>query len=173
MSMHRLRARYGRLPLIGSAVLTASVLALLFVSWRAVQLEPLPEPAPPSPPHEGSATTAPPARLETPGLAALLDANPFQPERRRPAERYQPPTDESPDAAAPAANDGLTLTGTILYPDGGGAAIVKQGRQPSQIVRRGAALGALTLTSVERGRATFTASDGSAVVLVSSEEGGS
>jgi hypothetical protein len=173
VSIHRLQARYGRLPLIGSGVLTASVLALLFVSWRAIELEPLPEPAPPSTQHEGSATTTPPARLESPALAALLDANPFHPDRRRPAERYQPPTDESSDAAAPSANGGLILTGTILYPDGGGAAIVKQGRQPSQIVRRGAALGALTLTSVERGRATFTASDGSPVVLVSTEEGGS
>ena len=173
MSMHRLQPRYGTLPLIGSGVLTASVLALLFVSWRAIELEPLPEPAPPSLQHDGSPTTAPAARPETPGLAALLDANPFHPERRRPAERYQPPTDESSDDAAPAANDRLILTRTILYPDGGGAAIVKQGRQASQIVRRGAALGALTLTSVERGRATFTASDGSPVVLVSSEEGGS
>lgn len=169
MNLRRHGARYGWLPAVSSAALAGAVAALLLVALRAYRLEPLPDPVPGAPgePTEVSAPTVP----EAPDVAALLDANPFHFERRRPAERYQPPTSDDSGDASPVPT--LVLTGTILYPDGGGAAIVKQGREPSQIVRRGAALGGLTLTSVERGKATFAASDGSPVVLVSTEGGGS
>lgn len=169
MRIRRHVGRYGWLPVAGSAVLGGALVVLLLAALRAYQLEPLPDPVPQEPGEslEVSVSTNP----EAPAVTALLDANPFHPERRRPAERYQPPTSETDGDAAPVPT--LVLTGTILYPDGGGAAIVKNGGASSQIVRRGAALGGLTLTSVERGRATFTASDGSPVVLVTSGEGGS
>lgn len=169
MRIRRHVGRYGWLPVAGSAVLGGAAIALLLVALRAYRVEPLPDPVP----HETgeSLDISVSAGAEAPAVRALLDANPFHPERRRPAARYQPPRSETDGDAAPVPM--LVLTGTILYPDGGGAAIVKHGGQSSQIVRRGAALGGLTLTSVERGRATFTASDGSPVVLVSSGEGGS
>lgn len=169
MRIRRHVGRYGWLPVAGSAVLGGAAIALLLVALRAYRVEPLPHPVPQEPgePLDISVSTNP----ESPAVTALLDANPFHPERRRPAERYQPPTSEADGDVAPVPT--LVLTGTILYPDGGGAAIVRNGGESSQIVRRGAALGGLTLTSVERERATFTASDGSPVVLVSSGEGGS
>lgn len=172
MRLDRVVARYGQIPVVGSAVLVAAMLLLLAASWRAFQIQPLPAPAALDAPASPR-IAANDADREAPELTALLDGNPFHPERRRPGARYELPAEDSESAEAPPSSDVLVLTGTILYPDGGGAAIVKQGRQPSQIVRRGAAYGALTLTSVERGKATFTASDGTPVVLVSAEEGGS
>lgn len=171
--LERFVVRYGRLPIAGAVALTLSLVGAGGAAWTALQLDPAP--APVARARERTAETERDAPVEVgdrdPG--ALLDRNPFHPERRRSSRRFQLPVEEPEGRDGTPAPGTLRLTGTILYPDGGGAAIVKQGGQPSQIVRRGAAIGALTLSSVERGKATFTTSDGSPVVLVSSEEGGS
>lgn len=173
MSIERFVIRYGKLQIVGAVVLALSLVGAGIATWKAVELDPAPAPLAQARGETAATERDPPAEISDRDPGALLDRNPFHPERRRPSQRYQLPVEEPEDRNGTRAPGTLRLTGTILYPGGGGAAIVKQGGQPSQIVRRGAAIGALTLTSVERGKATFAAPDGSPVVLVSSEESGS
>lgn len=169
MRVRRLSDRYGWSPFVGALAVVSAVVCLSIVSWRAIVLTPLPHPLAAAGRESASSAGTEPREPVT--VADLYAKNPFHPERRGSDQRYELPTgaDQSDGSEGAIPAGALTLAGTILYPDGGGAAIVKQVGQASQIVRQGMALGTLTLQSVERGKATFTASDGSPVILVSSE----
>jgi hypothetical protein len=100
--------------------------------------------------------------LPGPGRAAV-DADPFRTDRRRPPKRFTVPgTGAAPIVAAPAP--ALVLSGTVVYQDGGGLALLRvQGR--SAMVRVGETVGGLTLKSVAREVAVFARPGGGQLVL--------
>ena len=159
-------------PLVAASTLGAGALALF--TWTLVRAMtvstagPLLAPAGelPSPgPAESQAVPAAPLR-------AALDVNPFRANRRRPPLRFAlPGTVRLVPATAPAA--GVTLAGTVVYPDGGGIALVRvRARAGAVMVRVGETVEGLTLRSVAREEAVFASRDGRTVVLRVPKAGG-
>jgi len=109
---------------------------------------------------------------DEPDLDRTLDRDPFRSDRRRPPRRFVPPgtPTAAPRVTVPAVS--LTLTGTVIYPDGGGLALVRAvGRSPV-MVRVGEMVEGLTLRSVARDEATFVRPGGGFVVLRVPKAGG-
>ena len=170
------RTRLGpRGPRIALAVLLGSAILAGLSIRRAVTLE-LPGE---SESHAGllapEASPAPePASLES--VLAAVEIDPFHPERRRPGSRFRLPGEPAERIRAPAprlsAPTSLVLTGTVIYPDGGGLAVLSQDRGATMTLRVGERLGELTLQKVERERAIFSGPGGRQVVIPVRRSGG-
>ncbi len=94
-------------------------------------------------------------------LDKAVGKDPFHPERRRPAIRFQLPG-EGPPASGEAAAEPtpFKLIGTATMPEGRGFAMCQWGADPPKLVRIGESVGDLTLKAVEPGRAVFRTSGG-------------
>jgi hypothetical protein len=145
----------------GIALAVASVV-FAYAAARAVTIAPAPELASSAPPR-----AAPPGTAHEVGAAAIqaaVSADPFRSDRRRPPRRYALPG--SPRPVRVAAPPALSLAGTVVYPDGGGVAIVRvAGRGGTQLVRVGESIQGLTLRAVAREEAVFARAGGGRVVL--------
>lgn len=103
-------------------------------------------------------------------VLVAVDKDPFHPERRRPTRRFRLPSERvQPGRRTAAPRVGLPgsmrLTGTMVYPEGGGAAMLSQPGRPTRMVRVGEQVGELTLVEVGREQAVFTAPSGSRFVV--------
>lgn len=102
-------------------------------------------------------------------VVAAVEADPFHPERRRPAVAYRPPGEAAAEALR-AAEDGepagpVHLIGTALLPDGRSFALCEWPGRAPRLVRVGETVEGLTLRRVEPGRATFVSRAGATVVV--------
>lgn len=154
---------WARLRTLAFATLLAS--AGLFGSSlrRALVVEPLP--------GLPAGTTTPPAarmadRAPVPPavLARAVEADPFHPERRRPAVAFRLPGEPQPGeeagpSAAPDRGD-LRLIGTAVLPEGRSFALCEWPGEAPRLVRLGETLHQWTLRVVEPGRAVFVAAEG-------------
>lgn len=189
--MRRYVVHYGWGPVFGIVVLFAALATAGWTGWHVARIPPLPYPVS----AESPALPEPvaPQTLSAGITAATLDRDPFHPERRGPTQRFRLPGERVtnvPAAGQPraepediASSDGATpqpvsepstdirLTGTIVLPGGGGTALIERS-QSTGIVRVGERVGDLTLTEVTAESATFTAPDGSRVVIRVSRTGG-
>jgi hypothetical protein len=147
-------------PSVALAALVTSAGLALWSLGKAVDLDQLssvaaaasvPEPA-------GAGHRLPLASAE---LEKAVGKDPFHPERRRPAVRFQLPGEEPPDSgkagATPAA---FKLIGTATMSEGRGFAMCQWGADPPKLVRIGESVGDLTLKAVQPGRAVFLTTGG-------------
>ena len=95
-------------------------------------------------------------------LLSAVEQDPFQPARRRPAQRFRMPGD-APVAVQTPVSD-VRVVGTAVGPDGGFAMCSWAGGAP-RIVRVGQRVGDWTLSKVTPGAAEFTAATGSTMVV--------
>jgi hypothetical protein len=98
-------------------------------------------------------------------VLAAVDKDPFHPERRRPGQRFRPPSDVTTTPASAAAPPPvLQLIGTAVAPDGGFAMCALSGGS-ARIVRIGERVGDWTLSRVTQGAAEFATPSGATVVI--------
>jgi len=138
------------------ATIAAGIFAALSAA-QAIRLDELPGPAD---------TTAlgdvqPPSRKSTTrvNIAAAVDADPFAPDRQRPAEPYRLPG-ELVEAPAMSPAQQLKVLGTVVVTSGSSFAMCQIGSDPPVIVRIGQRIGGYTLKRVARGKAVFTSPSG-------------
>jgi len=119
-----------------------------------------------------STPSADPTPLPGYGLDRVMGAvgkDPFHPDRRRPAKRFQLPEDQAALAARQRDTQSagsVRLIGTAVTADGGGFAMCTlQGGTP-RIVRIGEHVGSWTLIKVTQGTAEFTTPAGSVLIRV-------
>ena len=94
-------------------------------------------------------------------LDKAVGKDPFHPERRRPAVRFQLPGEGAPAPEdAPQAPAPFRLIGTATMPEGRGFAMCQSGADPPRLVRIGESIGDLTLKAVQPGRAVFLTARG-------------
>jgi hypothetical protein len=96
-----------------------------------------------------------------------VEADPFRPERRRPAERFRLPGEAVSEALAveethPQSGT-VQLIGTVVMPNGGSFAMTQVGGEPPRMMRVGESIGGYSLRSIDRGRAVFVAAGGTRV----------
>jgi hypothetical protein len=104
-------------------------------------------------------------------LDGILDRNPFRADRQRPPRRFAlPGTVTTARVTAPSV--ALTLTGTVIYPGGGGFALVRAPGRSPVMVRVGEVVEGHTLRSVARDEATFLRPGGGSMVLRVPKAGG-
>ena len=160
--------------LLSAALVSAISLSVLaFAVWRALVIEPLPIVAPARPLQD----VKPIRRREAPAGEVLVTAvlnDPFRPDRKPPAERFLLPENRpalgAADSSPRSVTGGLVLLGTVVLPEGGAAMV--EGGTESRVIRVGETFHGFRLRTVERGRAVFTAPDGSSEVLeVGAKEG--
>lgn len=150
----------------GGAFALACVLAAA-AAWRWAAIAPVtPDPVPG---HPLELPPAVPADAPAPDVVlAAVERDPFHPERRRPGTRFRMPGDRREPvrvaARPPALPPTLQLTGTLVYPDGGGVALLRDQGQ-SRMVRVGERIGNFTLQRVARELAVFRAPNGTDVVV--------
>jgi hypothetical protein len=138
-----------------------------FAIWSAITLmtsDPLPEPLSPS---AQPSLEVPKRRPETPAglIRAAIDADPFYPERRRPAAAFRLPGEGIAPLAQPAIAEvpPLALIGTAVLPEGRSFAMCRVGAEAPRVVRVGDRVGEFTLKAVAQGRAVFVNSKGASV----------
>ncbi len=100
------------------------------------------------------------------GIANTVEKDPFRPDRR-PGERL-PASARTRTAPVPR----LRLAGTMMYPGGGGAALLEGADRSTRIVRVGEKVGELTLRSVTSGEAVFVSPTGATVTVRVQKPGG-
>lgn len=136
--------------LAASAALVASAFvlgnaALRATSAPAITLERAPSPAASAP---GMALGE---DLAAEALVQVLDADPFQPDRQRPPQRYRLPGDVDPPPPPPPppppAIPEFRVSGTAVTPDGG-FAMMRIGDGATRVVARGDFLGGYQLHQV-------------------------
>ena len=101
-------------------------------------------------------------------IAAAVDVDPFNPDRKRPDQPYRLPGEPDPTESGgrnQPRSQQLRLIGTIVFIRGGGFVTCQIGNQPPQIVHIGQQIGTYTLKSIERGQATFTGAAGETLQL--------
>ncbi len=168
------RGRLGRGPRLALIALSASVALTGFTLWRAIEIRPVSA-------ERGSNDLLRAAEITrrasdpVDSVLAVIDIDPFHPERRRPRVRFRMPGERVTlvrTARRPTARPRLALRGTVVLPGGGGLAIVDQGRGATTMVRVGERVGDLTLRSVDREQAVFTTPGGSRIVVRVRKAGG-
>lgn len=149
--------------MIRGALMTfaAAVALLAWTSWRAIRVD-APTVATADSPAGGSPDTVQRRLFPVQRLIAAVDKDPFHPERRRPAQRFQLPSAAPPVPRVADAN--VRVVGTAVSPDGGFAMCSWAGGAP-RIVRVGDRLGDWTLSKVMPGAAEFTGAAGSTIVV--------
>lgn len=165
--------RKDQIVLLLTALLSAISLSVLVLGvWRASVIEPLPVEAS----IRRLQDVKPIQRREAPAGEILVSAvlkDPFRPDRKPPPERFLLPENRPALGAAdssPSATGGFVLLGTVVLPEGGAAMV--EGGTESRVIRVGETFHGFRLRRVERGRAVFTAPDGSSEVLeVGAKEG--
>lgn len=152
-------------PLAAASVLGATALALF--AWTLVRALTVSTDAPPLAPAGNVSLPEMTVTQRAAGapVGEVVNVDPFRANRRRPPLRYAPPgAVRLAPAAAPATS--VALAGTVVYPDGGGLALVRVGgRAGAVMVRVGETVEGLTLKSVAREEAVFASRDGRTVVL--------
>jgi hypothetical protein len=150
---------------LAAAALGVSALLLAWTLWNASRIEGISDRA--FTDSSGVATRAGATPHDSYTFARVLgavDKDPFHPERRRPRQRFQLPSDVAAFAQPAAATAEVELIGTAVTPDGG-FAMCATGSGPPRIVRVGERLGDWTLNRVTQGAAEFAKADGAIVVL--------
>ena len=146
------------------AAALAAILSAGFAGWSvfsAIRLDELPIAADAT--ALGDVHVVERVRPPRVNIAAVVDADPFNPSRQRPAEAYMLPSELVVPAAAPRAEQ-LRVLGTVVSTTGSGFAMCQLGSEPPTIVRIGEKIGVYTLKRVARGSATFTGPAGDVVV---------
>ena len=146
------------------AAAAAAAISAVFAGWavlRALEIEALPASADAT----ALGDIQVPARRMPPrvNVAAAVNADPFSPERQRPAEAYRLPG-ELVVAAPTARPEQLKVLGTVVSTGGSGFAMCQLGSEPPTIVRVGQKIGVYTLKRVARGSATFASPSGEVVI---------
>jgi hypothetical protein len=124
------------------------------------------------PAARGGALAAAPRAADQPDFRRTVDGDPFRADRQRPPRRFVAPGTVTPVARPAAPAVALTLTGTVVYPDGGGFALVRAPGRPAAMVRVGENVEGYTLRSVARDEATFARPGGGSMVLRVPKAGG-
>ena len=152
------------LPLLANATLAMATLLVAAALWGALRIAPLP---PVTPSTQGGslvlAGTSRDAMVATAASSRALANDPFSPGRRlrpepsvtRAVARTAAPSPEQPT---------VRLLGTVVR-GGSGFAVCQVASDPPRTVRIGETLGELTLITLDRGRATFRAANGTRVEL--------
>jgi hypothetical protein len=154
----------------GAAACGVTGLLCVWSLVAAVRVAPPPAPAPDliAPP-----AVAPAVRAGRVDLSDAWESDPFRSDRRRPPRRFVlPGTAAAPAARPPAPAVALTLNGTVVYPGGGGFALVGAAGRAPVMVRVGEVIEGLTLRSVARDEATFARPGGGSMVLRVPKAGG-
>ena len=149
---------------LAAATLGVAVLVLAGSAWNASRIEAVLDRG--FTDSSGVATRARTGAHDSYDLARVLGAvnkDPFHPERRRPGQRFQLPSDVAANPS-PARAATVQLIGTAVTP-GGGFAMCATSDGPPRIVRVGERLGDWTLNRVTQGEAEFAKPDGAIVVL--------
>ena len=154
-----------RLAVVG---MVASVATAMWSVREAVRTDPLP--AFEQAPAAGDIERAERRAATRVNIAAAVDADPFNPERKRPEEPYRFPGEVTQTQAqgGPRAQQ-VRLMGTVVATRGGGFVFCQIGSQPPQIVHVGQQIGTYTLKTVEAGRAVFTGPGGTTLELTISQ----
>jgi hypothetical protein len=152
-----------------AGALGVAVMLVAGASWRAThQTLPAVADSDPITTRAGTSPVAPSYGLDR--LMIALEKDPFHPERRRPARRFQLPQDQATLAARRLEEQttavSLRLIGTAVRGDGGGFAMCAWQGGSARIVRIGDHVGTWTLTKVTPGAAEFATPGGSVVVHV-------
>ena len=157
------RLSYG-LPLAANATLAMAALLFGVALWSALRIAPLPPVTPST--SAGTLTLARSSRVVMAATAAsshALASDPFSPGRRlRPEPSVT--TTVSRDATPVPEPPTVRLLGTVMR-GGSGFAVCQVASDPPRTVRIGETLGELTLITLDRGRATFRAANGTRVEL--------
>jgi hypothetical protein len=155
---------------VAASALVVTAAAAVLSLYGALRLAPVPQASFDSPlvNHRDTAM----AVLE-PDVSAAVDLDPFRSDRHRPVERFRMPGERSTAPRPPVAGlpPSMRLTGTVVYPSGGGAALLEGGGQGTRLVRVGERVGELTLREVGREQAVFVSSSGNRVVIRVHKEG--
>ncbi|HXO84063.1 MAG TPA: hypothetical protein VN803_00910 [Gemmatimonadales bacterium] len=147
------------------AALALALLVLASSAWNAVRIERVLDRALTD--SSGVATRVGADSHDSYNFTRVLAAvakDPFHPQRRRPGQRFQLPSDVASSAPSAAATVQVELIGTAVTPGGGFAMCATSGGAP-RIVRVGERLGDWTLNRVTQGAAEFAKPDGAIVVL--------
>ena len=160
--------RRSRGPIVASLALAASLLLAGAALRRAVEVT-----LPAAVESSGGAAPIESSRPRTAApldsVLAAVDVDPFNPERTRPPVRFRLPGERVERVARPVPRpsvpSSLVLTGTVIYPGGGGLAVLSQDRGATMTLRVGESLGELKLEKVERERAIFSGPGGRQVVI--------
>jgi hypothetical protein len=146
-------------PSVALAALVVSGGLALWSFGRAVDLERLSSVASaasvPEPAGTGHRLPLPSAELDK-----AVGKDPFHPERRRPAIRFQLPGEGPPESGDAAEPTPFKLIGTATMSEGRGFAMCQWGADPPKLVRIGESVGDLTLKAVQPGRAVFLTAGG-------------
>jgi hypothetical protein len=138
--------------------------ALTAVSWsliRLVTFDPLPAAL-----AATAVTDAPVPQTRSPSPheleQAAVEADPFNPARRRPAVAFRLPGEGIPEPQTPATTEAgsLALIGTAVLPEGRSFAMCRVGTEAPRVVRVGEQVGGFTLKTVSQGRAVFLTAQG-------------
>ena len=156
-----------RSALLAAGVFTAAAAFMVVAGWRWATITPVAV-APASPQTDRLPVATPPDPPSLDVVLAAVDKDLFHPKRRRPRARFQLPGERRsvarPAPRPPTLPATLQLTGTMVYPNGGGAALVRdQGR--SRMVRVGERIGNFTLQRVGREEAVFRGPNGRDIVV--------
>lgn len=165
--------RTGAAPAATGALLLASTALAGWSLWGAVTLDPVAPARQASPPWMVQPTEPQPVPAG-PDIVAAVNADPFSPERRRPAERFRLPGErrpEPPPVVRRAPGPSFRIVGTVVLPGGGLAMLQARGAAP-RTLRVGESFGGFRLARVEQGRAVFVSGEGSTHVVRVSNGGG-
>ena len=154
-----------RLAVVG---MVASVGTAMWSVRDAVRTDPLP--ALEQPPAAGDVERTERRAATRVNIASAVDADPFNPQRKRPDEPYRFPGEvvQTQAQGGPRAQQ-LRLIGTVAAIRGGGFVFCQIGSQPAQLVHVGQQIGPYTLKTVEAGRAVFTGPAGTTLELTISQ----
>jgi hypothetical protein len=138
------------------AAMAGSIFAAVSVA-NAIRIEDLPGPADATALGDVQPVARPPATRVN--ITAAVDADPFAPERQRPAEPYRLPG-ELVEAPVVPRTQQLRVLGTVVVTNGTSFAMCQIGSEPPAIVRVGQQIGSYTLKRVTRGKAVFASPSG-------------
>lgn len=152
---------------------SAAALVVLVFAWaslRAVTIGPVRQAEPHGIPPSMHTDSAVPARMPADAVRQAAAVAPFRSDRRPPPARFALPGERVAVAISSPAVPAFELAGTVVYPDGGGTALVRVAGRGS-IVRVGETIEGLTLRSVEPETAVFARPNGQTVVFRVSKAG--
>lgn len=151
----------------GAVACAAAMAAFGTALFRAVTLEPLPDPHPASVIGPGGVPVNLRDSLSVQVIARAVGRDPFRADRRPPATPFRMPGEPAPgepEGSEDVAGD-LKLIGTAVVGNRGGFAMCQTGTAAPQVVRLGQSFRGYTLASVTRGRAVFRGPDGKMLEL--------
>lgn len=141
---------------IAAAALAAAIVLVVWTLVRAIQVDPVPDVAPPTLASAGTIAGAVPPPASD--VAAAVEKDPFAPDRSAPASPYRLPGEPDPAVAEPVVEPPKPVVlGTAVSPQGGRSfAVLQLGDARPVSLSIGDRIGAYTVKTIERGRVVFT-----------------